>query len=789
MAKFLQNDNSFKPFPHQKRSDAKKTKKFFEECVDAGISVINSDVSQGIRNTKKNMLINYDLISDKIHDSEVQRVVNPFGIEYGKLPDNYRNCPLLNSNLMLLWGEERKRFFNPIVTMVNSDATNDKLETVNKQVDSFIMEQAQNPTMSEEEMIERFRELEQWKNFQYRDRRERMAQEVINYGFNILKLKEVFSRDFEDLTISGDELNITDIVNGEPILRRGDPITVTTVRSGQSPYIEDADIIIEDRYLPIGKVIDEFYEDLSDTQIKKIEDGGNAHRSAKSGLMGNQLLHGKSDLSSYVEAVGIGDIVVRANKEGQRAFGGAYDSEGNVRVTRVLWKGMRKLGVVTYQDELGETQKTFVPEGYEPEEELGEKVKWLWISEWLEGTNIADDIKVKLGPREVQFRSMDNISKCHPGIVGTSANVGNMESRSLVDLAKPYQYLYNAVLQKMELAIAKDFGVLGRLDLSMVPDEWSMDKWLYYAYMMGWMVEDPFNESKKGTSIGKLAGTMNQNSKQIDLSQGQHIKGQLELLAFLENRVDAITGITPQRKGAVENRETVGGVERAVTQSSHITEKWFSIHDGVKVRSLEAFIETAKVAWHGKSFKRSYVLDDSSMGILDFDSEIFNEAEYGIYVTTSSSDMEMIQQLKALTQPFLQNGGSMSVIMDIFRTKDPASLQRKIERYERQLQEQQAQAAQAEQEAAQALVERQAELEKYKIDMDYKKAIDVENIKQSNQEVETEDTSLDEAKLDQNADQHGDKINLDKAKLTETIRSNKAKESIQRSKPKAVASK
>jgi hypothetical protein len=40
-----------------------------------------------------------------------------------------------------------------------------------------------------------------------------------------------------------------------------------------------------------------------------------------------------------------------------------------------------------------------------------------------------------------------------------------------------------------------------------------------------------------------------------------------------------IAGVSAQRQGQVENRETVGGVERAVNQSSHITEYWFMSHD------------------------------------------------------------------------------------------------------------------------------------------------------------------------------------------------------------------
>lgn len=774
MANRFRDEHSFTPFPAQKKSEAAKTiEGFYKPCVDAGVSLIDSEAGAQIRASKQNMIINYDLISNKIDDAEVQRVVNPFGIEYGKLPDNYRNCPLLNTNLMLLWGEERKRFFRPIVTVVNSDAVNDKLREMDEVVENFLVEQVQQSDLPEEKIVERLRELDDWKNFQYRDRRERMAQQVADYGYNILDLKNEFSRGFEDLTIAGDVIYVADIVSNEPVVRKADPVSITTIRGGDSNKIQENDIIIEDRYLPIGKVIDEYYEDLTDKDIKKLEEGAGAH-SPGSGFMSKQLLHGPSNLDDYVEAVGIGSIIVGANSGGTKSFGKAFDHEGNVRVTRVLWKGLRKIGKLSFTDEMGLPQEIIVPENYPVNKELGETVVWMWISEWYEGTLIAEDIYVKMGPRPVQFRSMDNLSKCAPGIVGVTVNVGATEGKSIVDLGKPYQYLYNAVLQKMELAIAKDFGVLGRLDLSMIPDDWGMDKWMYYAYTMGWMVEDPFNEGKKGTAMGKLAGTMNQNSRQIDLSQGRFIQSQLEILAFLENRVDAITGITPQRKGAVDNRETVGGVERAVTQSSHSTEKWFSIHDAIKLQALDAYIETAKIAWKGKSFKRNFILDDSSLAILDFDAEVFKEAEYGTYVSTASSDMEMVQQLKALTQPFMQNGGSMSIIMDIFRTKDPASLQRKIERYEKQMQEQAQQAQQAELQSEAEKVAREEALKKYEIDTNNQTKLQIAEI----QAAAKNSGDMQEEGLDLNKEVHDDKMELERAKLEETKRANKQRESI-----------
>lgn len=74
-----------------------------------------------------------------------------------------------------------------------------------------------------------------------------------------------------------------------------------------------------------------------------------------------------------------------------------------------------------------------------------------------------------------------------------------------------------------------------------------------------------------------------------------------------------VAGITKQREGQIANRETVGGVERATLQSSHITEYLFLIHDDVKKRALEAFLETAKIALKGRSKKFQYLLSDGSI--------------------------------------------------------------------------------------------------------------------------------------------------------------------------------
>lgn len=765
--------------PAHKKTDAQKTKNgYYIPCIDACYALVQYDESSGLRASRRNKKINYDLWNDILDTAEVQKAVNPFGIEYGKLPNNYRNCPLINPNLTLLFGEERKRYFNPIVTVLNSDAVSEKLDFLNQEIDAFLVDQVTNPTMSEEQIQSKLKELEKWKAYGYRDKRERMASQLLTYLTHTLDLKELESRAFEDLTIAGEEILIADIIAGEPVAFRGDPLSVITVRSGNSYKIEDSEVIIIDDYLSPGRVLDQYYDELTSTEITKIEEGSQRNKSLKSGFMKNQLNNGFNPLDNYINQVGIGEVILSVNKDAIFDLGSAYDDDGNIRVTRCLWKGMRKIGILEYFDTDGEKQQTIVPEQYKPNEELGENVNWKWISEWHEGTKIGEDIYIKMGPRPIQFRHMDNLSISHPGVVGSILNVGNQQARSVVDMAKPYQYMFNAIFHRLELAAAKDRGMMARLDVSLIPDGWTMDKWMYYAEILGWQVVDPFNEGQKGAAMGKLAGGMNQNSASIDLQQGRFIQQQIQLLDFLQRRVDEITGITPQRKGAIDNRETVGGIERSVIQSSLTTEKLFSLHDNTRVRFREILLETAKEAYRGKSFKKAFIMDDLSRSILEFESDTFIEAEYGVVVSNSSTDLEMMQQLKSLAQPFLQNGGSLSIVADLYRTKDPSSFQKKLAMYEEEMRA----TAQQAQEAMQQTEMAKVEMKKYEIDENNKTKIQVALIQAeagmnapsgTNDELETEKLNIQREKL--NSDNE-----MNNKKLEETRRSNKEKEAISR---------
>jgi len=398
------NNTSLTYFPSQKRKDTEKTTDFFKQCIDAGASLVTYGGlynSSGVRSTKREKLINYNLVNGIIEKAEIERITNPLRLQDVYFPTVYRNYPILSDNIQLLCGEERNRLIVPHVTVINSDIVNQKLERVNQEFMQYLFQTLQKEAYDEEKVKKDIQDIVQWSKSRYLDRREKMAQDTLDYLFRTQMLREEFSRGFKDLLIVAEEIYIIDVIGGEPILRKANPNNIFTLRSGDSWKIEDSDIIVEESYLPIGEVIDRYYEYLTPQQIKQIEEG----QKLTAGLVAS-LSMGKStdvNLDAYVQQIGLGNLVT-ATASNTGVFSGNYDAQGNIRVIRTVWKGMRQIGVLEYFDEAGDRLKKLVPEGYPVREELGEVVTWYWVSEWYEGTKIGSDIYIKMQPCDIQMR-------------------------------------------------------------------------------------------------------------------------------------------------------------------------------------------------------------------------------------------------------------------------------------------------------------------------------------------------------------------------------------------------
>jgi hypothetical protein len=380
-------------------------------------------------------------------------------------------------------------------------------------------------------------------------------------------------------------------------------------------------------------------------------------------------------------------------------------------------------------------------------------------------------------PRVVQYNRLSNPSRCHFGIVGSLYNLNNNRPFSLVDMMKPYSYLYDAIHDRLNKMLAKNWGKIITLDLAKVPAKWDIDKWMYYAKTNNIAVVDSFKEGNIGAATGKLAGALNNaSSGVIDAELGNSIQQSINLLEFIKLEMSDVAGISKQREGQISNRETVGGVERATLQSSHITEWLFITHDDVKRRALECFLETAKIALKGKSKKFQYILPDYSMKVMDIDGDEFADCDYGLVVDNSNAIQELQQKMDTLAQAALQNQTlNFSTIMKLYNSSSLAEKQRMVEKNEAELlqRQQEAQQQQLEQQQQQMQAEAQAreaemQLKDQLNQRDNETKIVVATISANSNSTEIPEPEFSEearAKLQESSRQFDERLRLDRDRL------------------------
>lgn len=660
--------------------------------------------------------INYDLLNGKLHMSDMEVVLNPEGIKAGFIPNRIQHYPIMNSKLNILRGEESKRVFDYKVIVTNPNAISEIEDNKKNELLQRLRTLIADTSISEEEFNQELEKLNYYYTYEWQDFREIRANALINHYTKEYDIPLLFNEGFMDAMTVGEEIYQCDIIGGEPTIERVNPLKIRVFKSGYSNRIEDADIIILEDYWSPGRVIDTYYDVLSKKDMEYIEHIPD-HVSQASidsmdniderfGFVNNNMVG--EEMSSngfYFDPLNLfSDSISNSLLP--------YDLAGNIRVLRMYWKSRRKIKKVkSYDLETGEEIYNFYPETYIINKDLGEEEKIFYINEAWEGTKIGTDIYVNMRPRVVQYNRLSNPSRCHFGIVGSIYNLNESRPFSLVDMMKQYNYLYDVIHDRLNKLMAKNWGKILRLDLARVPKGWNIEKWIYYAKANGLAVEDSFKEGNIGASSGKLAGALNNaSSGVIDAEFGNSIQQQINLLEFIKLEMSEVAGITRQREGQISNRETVGGVERATLQSSHITEWLFVIHDGVKKRAIECFLETAKIALKGRKKKFSYILSDGTNMIVDIDGDEFAEADYGLVVDNSRGTQELSQKLDILAQAALQNKIlSFSTIMKLYGSSSLAEKQRLVERDEQLMQERSSQAQQQQLETQQQIAQMEAQ--------------------------------------------------------------------------------
>lgn len=797
-------------FPPQKKKFKDKGPKWRKEhfgwaknAIFSEDSLIRSSVARKDRNIKSYL--------GRIDIKEYVTLLNPNSLKKFAIPENIQHHPIAAPYLNVLIGEEFDRRFEWRAIVTNPNAIS-KIEMDKKRMyKKKIVELLEDTSLTPEEAAKQLKAFDYYVKFEYQDIREKRANLLLRHYIKELDLKLKFNQGFKDVLLNSEEAYLGEVFNGRPSIEVMDQNKTFVIRSGGSNKYEDADVIINYEYMAPGMVQDRYYRYLSESDTKEIDEMCGV---AFSGYNGSDLERDEQGID-YGRREMMRDFISmpgRLKSSFSAGHSEIVDSEGNIRVIRLYWKSRKMIKrVKTYDQKTGKAIYTYQSESYVANTDLGEEVEDYWVSQWWEGVEIGDEIYPYIKPRDIQFNKFDDPGYNHPGIVGQIYSIHSYKASSMMDMAFPYQLIYDATFHRMQDAMSKFFGSLVVVDLASLPPGWDLNKWMFFAKKAGIAVKDSFKEGNKGMATGKLAGGIPNSGQSINQQLGDFIQQQINILSYVETQLGRIVGVPPQRLGDIQNRETVGGVERAVTQSSYITNERFKIHDNVKKRVLTMLLELCKVAYKGSQTKFQYISDNYVNETFEIGDE-FCEEEYGLLVDNDTDLSKMENMMDQLTQAAMQN--QMIRYSDVFKIYNSSSLsekQRIIEKGEeesisrqeeqaqidRQMQQQQADMIQQTAQASQDMLERhhtdKMVLDKYKVDEDNltKRMTDEAKSVEGAMGLDAESQKLfiEDKKIQFEYDKLSSESMKSMLALDEQIRNNRAKEANDKAKIAAMRKK
>jgi hypothetical protein len=345
----------------------------------------------------------------------------------------------------------------------------------------------------------------------------------------------------------------------------------------------------------------------------------------------------------------------------------SFNSQHAYTVVTCYWQSKKKIYKRQYIDEQGYLQEQFVSEDYKYDKTMGDvALDELWINEWWKGIKIGADIYIDVEPLEYSQT---------PPIVGIVNTTRNTQGKSLLDLLKPYQVLYNICMNQLWELLEKEIGVVFLGDLKVVPKKDSQDPietMLWNAKNRGSLFIDTSPENTGG------AVQFNQLSR-VDLTRTAEIQSRIQLAQALRTEAYELVGITRQRLGSMTPSETATATKEGLSQSFSQTETWFAWHDNVMQQVYQTMLEMAQYTELQKPTSTLNYLNSELETVFLRITKNELLRELFVFVTSYAEDRVTLEQLRSLAQPALQNGAELIEIFDLYTAASERSLRKVLE--------------------------------------------------------------------------------------------------------------
>lgn len=750
--------------PVQKLPLSKKTKGWKEHSVNAIVGKEGSG-NMGRYTRKEQMGISYELYNGNFNKKDLKYVTDPYDVG-DSFPASPQEFNIIRPKVDLLVGEESKRPENFLVIQTNDEAVTKAQDTKKDMLINYMMESL-GYGQGDQEQTPPPPQIQEYMTKNYKTIAETQAKQTISYLKEKLNLRNEFLRGWKDGLIAGEEIYYVGINNGEPVLRRINPLDCNYDTNPNLESIEDGDWFVHHTLMSPAEIYDTYLDKLEEKDLDTL-------LSKSHGTGGGKTLNAQDTYKPIIYK----ENITESFRSGTRTL-----TDGKLDIWHVVWRSYQRIGFITITDEFGEETEIAVDENYKADK--GENIDWQWVGQIWEGYRVGNDMFFGIEPVDYIDTPIDGPERQSLPYIGVIYSNTNSRNKSLVHIMKPLQYMYIVVWYRLELMLARDKGKVLNMDVTQIPKSMGIDfaKWAHYLSALGINLINPYEEGWDipGREGGKPAA-FNQIGSQ-DLSMMNVMGGYIELLAKIEDMIGEISGVSKARQGQIHQSSLVGNVEREVVQSSHITEPLFWKHNLAKKNAYTTLLNTAKHAWKGSNKKKlQFIYDDLSRVFMDV-SEDFLYSDLDIYLSDSTKESQNLQAMKSLLQPALQSGAGLSDAAEILTSENIGDIKNKLKGIEdeRAMQEQQMQEQQMQiqQQQVQAEMEMKSEENRIKEEDSIRKADTQIQVALIGAESDEEGTLVDPAEVEKLSLQREKQVkdaDLKRRQVDETIRQNKAAE-------------
>lgn len=352
-----------------------------------------------------------------------------------------------------------------------------------------------------------------------------------------------------------------------------------------------------------------------------------------------------------------------------------------------------KVGKLTYINEEGQEEITLVDENYKSGEHPQQlDLEWGYVDQWYRGLKISD----------VYYLEPLKILDYCP-IIGVDFEKRNTEVKSLIDMMKPFQAIYNLNVNQLWRIAQKEYGVVFALNprkVPVAPDGTEEDAVEIFKYQMqeeGIALEDDSPENMKAPSSNT------QVARRIDLTRTGEMTSRIQNAQWAKQECWELVGINRERLGGTLATQTASGAQANLSQSYAQTEPLFTQHEYTMQQLYQAILDTAQyIESHNPTSTVSWINGEGEHAFITINGSDLSLRDLRIYATSRGEDQRQQQELKALLQPILQNGGSPAAVAEIIATKSNRKMIEVLNKVDEQMRREKQQAMQLEQQKIQA---------------------------------------------------------------------------------------